>query len=90
MDSVTIIGTFVVGGSAVIALFFTVGKPIINLNTTLVKLNSSVNNLSEKYEELKEDTQNDINRLATRNSESHERMFEKLDNHESRIVKLEK
>lgn len=63
---------------AIIGLFFTVGKPIINLNTTIVKLQATVENLMKEVETFK-----------SSNSKSHEKIFCQLDDHENRISKLE-
>jgi len=63
---------------AIIGLFFTVGKPIINLNTTIVKLQATVENLMKEVETFK-----------SANSKSHEKIFSQLDDHENRISKLE-
>lgn len=63
---------------AIIGLFFTVGKPIINLNTTIVKLQATVENLMKEVETFK-----------SSNSKSHEKIFSQLDDHENRISKLE-
>lgn len=60
-------------------LFLTLGKPIISLNTAITKLQTSMENLIKEIDDLK-----------TSNSRSHEKIFEQLDNHETRISVIER
>jgi hypothetical protein len=71
---------------AVVGLAVTVGKPIITLNSTITKLNVLVDGIKS-----------DVESLTAKNSESHARIWEhnekqdaKLDDHERRIIVLEK
>lgn len=89
MGQEQIVGYVVIGLVAIVGLFFTIGKPIINLNTSIVKLNVSVDRLQKDYEDLKKKAHDEVNELAVRNSDSHRRIFDTLDKHEDRIVKLE-
>lgn len=62
-----------------IGLFVTLGKPIISLNTAITKLQTSMENLIKEIDDLK-----------TSNSRSHEKIFEQLDDHETRISVIER
>ena len=88
MNEWTVVSALVV----LVGLFFTVGKPIINLNNNIVLLNANVaqNNkeLKEQKEELKEQKKNAV--------KSHDELWEKneeqdikLNDHETRIQILE-
>ena len=74
MDANTFIGMFVVATATIVGLFFTVGKPILNLNTNIVRLNTTIDNL------VKNDTKQDTR------IEEHSKI---LSNHEQRIVLIE-
>ncbi|MCH1941571.1 hypothetical protein [Holdemania massiliensis] len=74
---------------AVVGLFFTVGKPVINLNTSITKLTVTVDRLQKDYDDLKKQAHSEVNDLAVKNSDSHRRIHEKLDDHEQRITDLE-
>lgn len=77
---------------ALVGLFFTVGKPVINLNKSIVLLNANVaqntNELKEQKKELKDQKESAI--------KSHDELWEKnekqdeiLHDHETRIQILE-
>lgn len=89
MGQEQIIGYVVIGLTAIIGLFFTVGRPVISLNTSIVKLNVSVDRLQKDYDDLKKRAHEEINELAVKNSDSHKRIHEKIDDHEERIRDLE-
>ena len=63
---------------ALIGLVTTVAKPLLNLNTSIVKLTSKLEGMTE-----------DLHDLTERNAKSHDRMWKKLDEHETRINDLE-
>ena len=78
--------------AALIGLFFTVGKPIINLNKNIVTLNMSVGNLKEQLNK----QGNDLEQHKIAEHESHKRLWDyngeqdkKIDDHEKRIFVLE-
>ncbi len=78
---------------ALFGLFFTVGKPIINLNNNIVKLNMSIESLREKTKA----NANELEKQKLHAHESHQRLWEhneeqdkKLADHEKRINSLEK
>lgn len=89
MDNNAFIGYLVIGLGSLIGLFLTVGKPIINLNTNLVKLNLMVEQLQKDYNKLKNDSHEEVMKLSNDNSDAHKRIHQKLDNHEERLIKLE-
>lgn len=70
--------TVVVALATIIGLFMAVGKPILDLNTTITELKTTVQEMIKDLKELKED-----------NSASHKDMNDKIANHESRITVLE-
>ena len=77
----------------IIGLFLTVGKPIISLNSNIVKLNMSIDALREKTRENAEE----IKEQKEHAHEAHQRLWshneeqdKKLANHESRIPSLER
>lgn len=70
---------------ALVGLVVAVAGPLIKLNTTLAKLDANVDAL-----------RGEMKSLTTRNSESHDRIFKRLDetdttinDHETRITVLE-
>lgn len=42
--------------AAIVGLFFTVGKPIINLNTSITVLNESIKNLNKRQDRFERDS----------------------------------
>lgn len=60
MSEWTVVGVII----ALVGLFFTVGKPIINLNTNIVRLNASL-----------EATQKEQNEYEKSNHETHARLW---------------
>lgn len=63
---------------AIIAFVVTVVTPIIKLNTSIVKLTQIVDTMAK-----------DLNDLTQRNAQTHERIFNQLGDHETRISVLE-
>ena len=61
---------------AVVGLFFTVGKPVITLNTSITKLTVTVDRLQKDYDDLKKQAHSEVNDLAVKNSDSHRRIHE--------------
>ena len=62
----------------IIGLFLAVGKPILDLNTTITKLQATVENLIEDVKEFKKD-----------NEGEHAEIKDQLSDHEKRIRVLE-
>ena len=48
---------------AVVGLFFTVGKPVINLNTSITKLTVTVDRLQKDYDDLKKRAHEEVSDL---------------------------
>lgn len=76
----------------IIALFAVVGKPLINLNTAITKLMTSVDSLNDRLK----NQEKDFTAFATKASETHKEFHEHFDrhdvtleNHEQRIRVLE-
>ena len=80
-----VVGVIIAG----VGLFFTVGKPVITLNTSITKLTVTVDRLQKDYDDLKKQAHSEVNDLAVKNSDSHRRIHDKLDDHEQRITDLE-
>lgn len=79
--------------ATLVGLFFTVGKPIINLNSNITLLNASIKRNSDEIAEQKKELEKQRNHAH----ESHEKLWikngeqdEKIQDHETRISILEK
>lgn len=77
----------------IVGLFAAVGKPIINLNSNIVKLNVSLEALNKKEEKL----EGDLEKHIAHSHDSHQRLWDhnkdqdnRLNDHERRIEYLEK
>lgn len=81
MDEATIIGFVVVGLTAVIGLFFTVGKPIIELNKTLTSIQSKIDAVVANL--------NKTDDRVTKHGKEIEDVQRQVDRHEIRISNLE-
>lgn len=77
--------TVVVVLVTLVGLFFTVGKPILNLNTNIVELGAAVKSLQKTVDKLEQKQDEDNKKVWDRL----DRGDRKLDNHETRITKLE-
>lgn len=78
----TIVTTIVV----IVGLFISVGTPIIKLIQSIAKLNGTIELLNQRLST----TDTRLTDVSERNAKSHERIFDKLDDHEVRISVLEK
>lgn len=66
----------------IIALFFVVGKPLINLNTTITTLKASVDSLREGLE-----SQNkDLESFKSKSSADHKEFYQHLERHDLEIA----
>ena len=88
MNEWTVVGVI----TALVGLFFTVGKPIINLNNNITLLNANIKRNSDEIAEQKKELK-DQRKAA---HESHEKLWAKnseqddrLNDHETRIKILE-
>lgn len=70
---------------ALIGLLIAVGTPIIKLNSTIVKLTVQMQNFMEGLDAFKERYTNQMNTCK----QTHDELFDKVDNHEHRITVLE-
>jgi hypothetical protein len=64
--------------AAIVSLFLAVGKPIIDLNSAITKLQTSLDALMAQVNEIKGD-----------NKAEHATFDKRLDDHDKRITKLE-
>lgn len=81
MDEATIIGFVVVGLTAIIGLFFTVGKPIIELNKTLTCIQSKIDMIVANLDKTED--------RVTKHGKEIEEVQRQVDRHELRISNLE-
>ena len=68
-----------------VGLFFTIGKPILNLNSNIVELNAAVKRLQKTVDKLDDKQIDDQKRVWERL----DRGSKKFDDHEHRISVLE-
>lgn len=71
--------------AAIVGLFFTIGKPIINLNTNITVLNESIKNLRVQSDKLERDNTEAHRRIWTHNDEQDKQLAE----HELRLHDLD-
>lgn len=71
--------------TTLIGLIVSITKPMLNLNTSIVKLTQEVSNIVSGLEAFKKRYVENLNDLKTADKE----MQDQLENHEIRIVKLE-
>ena len=64
--------------AAIVGLFFTIGKPIITLNTNITVLNESIKNIKLQSEKNESD-----------NTEAHRRIWKKNDEQDNRLAEHE-
>lgn len=76
----------IVGGGVLIAFIVAIVKPLLMLNSTLTKLDMSVEGLGKDFTTLS--TAFEYHNKA--NSEEHKTIFKKLSIHEERIGKVER
>lgn len=81
MNEWTVVGVIV----TMVGLIVAVTKPMLNLNTSIVKLTEEMANLISGLEAFKKRYVENLNELKTTDKE----MQSQIDNHEIRIVKLE-
>ena len=68
MNDATVSWTVVIALGTIIGLFFTVGKPIINLNSTITELITRLKRMERDLDEFK-----------THNHEAHRKLHERID-----------
>ena len=78
-----------IGLGGVITMMISIITPLIKLNTNITKLNATINNTIQKIEDVKKMTE--AQELRLQNAEQKIVKIEtELEDHERRIVKLEK
>lgn len=88
MDSNAIIGLVVGAIAAIVSLFLAIGVPIINLNKTITKLDSSVSHLTEQLD--KDEVRiREIEDLIQKHATYLSIDKKRLDNHEERLSNLD-
>jgi predicted PurR-regulated permease PerM len=74
MDDATISWTVILALGTILGLFFTVGKPIINLNSTITELITRLKRM-----------ESDLDEFKTHNHEAHKKIHERIDKVEDDI-----
>lgn len=69
----------------IVGLFFTIGKPIINLNTNITILNEGIKNLSKRQEKHEQDSDKEHEVIWKHEAEQDERLIA----HEMRLHDLD-
>ena len=64
---------------ALAGLFITVGRPVVELNRSITRLTTMLDVLSQR-----------LDRLETENRQTHTRLWDRLDEHDRRLLALEK
>ena len=72
--------------AALIGLFFTVGKPVVKLNTSITKLTTRFDDFTTELQEFKNKNENSHDKLWD-NLHAHDK---KINEHDTRITVLEK
>lgn len=67
MDDATISWTVILALGTILGLFFTVGKPIINLNSTITELITRLKRM-----------ESDLDEFKTHNHEAHKKIHERI------------
>ena len=70
----------------ILSALIVVGGTLISLGTVLAKLIRVLTRLDDTVKQLRAD----LDRQREENRESHKRIYDRLDDHESRIVELER
>jgi len=82
--------------AAIVALFLTVGTPIMKLNSTMVRLTEAVTRLEKEQSRTRKELEEDLQKHIAKNTESHTRIWAhnkqqdaELKDHGTRITQLE-
>lgn len=68
MNEATVSWTVIIALGAIVGLFFTVGKPIINLNSTITELITRLKRMERDLDEFK-----------VHNHDAHRKLYERID-----------
>lgn len=79
MDDATISWTVILALGTILGLFFTVGKPIINLNSTITELITRLKRM-----------ESDLDEFKTHNHEAHKKIHEKIDKVEDDVESIKR
>lgn len=79
MDDATISWTVILALGTILGLFFTVGKPIINLNSTITELITRLKRM-----------ESDLDEFKTHNHEAHKKIHERIDKVEDNVESIKR
>lgn len=79
MDDATISWTVILALGTILGLFFTVGKPIINLNSTITELITRLKRM-----------ESDLDEFKTHNYEAHKKIHERIDKVEDDVESIKR
>lgn len=79
MDDATISWTVILALGTILGLFFTVGKPIINLNSTITELITRLKRM-----------ESDLDEFKTHNHEAHKKIHERIDKVEDDVESVKR
>lgn len=79
MDDATISWTVILALGTILGLFFTVGKPIINLNSTITELITRLKRM-----------ESDLYEFKTHNHEAHKKIHERVDKVEDDVESIKR
>lgn len=79
MDDATISWTVILALGTIVGLFFTVGKPIINLNSTITELITRLKRM-----------ESDLDEFKTHNHEAHKKIHERIDKVEDDVESIKR
>lgn len=79
MDDATISWTVILALGTILGLFFTVGKPIINLNSTITELITRLKRM-----------ESDLDEFKTHNHEAHKKIHERIDKVEDDVESIKR
>lgn len=79
MDDATISWAVILALGTILGLFFTVGKPIINLNSTITELITRLKRM-----------ESDLDEFKTHNHEAHKKIHERIDKVEDDVESIKR
>ena len=85
MTESSFIGMLCISLGTLVGLFFTVGKPIIKLNTTLTKALSRLDAVEERQKE----NRVTLKDIQEKSHDSHRRIHARIDNVENRVDEID-
>lgn len=79
MDDATISWTVILALGTILGLFFTVGKPIINLNSTITELITRLKRM-----------EHDLDEFKVHNHEAHKKLHDRIDEVEDDVESIKR